>query len=317
MSIKIDWSALSSLPDTLTIYWSDTPFTPTTLPGTKAVLDPAAITYTDTTVADRSVRYYMVEAVKAGSNTQYSQCMLYGNFSKTGPGGSTVLRGDWNAGYMGFVPAAQLFTISGLRTAVNASNQLGSAPADGTMTGWYKFVFKGKILFFPNNVFTTTGTATWSQIYNLGLMYGVDGPGAAPFNLTTAGAQPNIPVTVNQKKVVTVGSDSFLVRCPKYSTLATDQNVPDKTTCKGSEWWELMCSMTASIAAADVPLMSPFKWGDAAGVPYPLTATQHFQGANTFSPSNANWSDIFGRALSGSAAASWISWVPVLEYIPA
>lgn len=314
MSIKIDWSPM--VVDTLTLYWSDSAFTASTLPATKVVLDPTAITYTDTTVPDRSVRYYMLEAVKAGATTQYSQCMQHGNFSKTGPGNNTVLRGNWTAGYMGFVPTAQLFTVSQLRTAAGATG-LGTATSDSSMTGWYKFVFNGKILFFPNAVCATNGTLTWSQIYNLGLVYGVDGPGAAPFNLTTAGASPNIPTTVNQRKVVTVGADSFLVRLPKYSTAPTDQNLPDKTTCKGSEWWELMCSMTGVVAAADAPLMSPFKWGDVAGVQYPLAATQHFQGTGTWSPSNANWSDIFPRAITSSAAGGWVSWVPVLELIPA
>lgn len=314
MSIKIDWTAMS--PDSLTLYWSDTAFTPATLPGTKAVLSPSDTTYTDTTVPDGGTRYYMLEAIKAGAATQHSQCMLHGNFSKTGPGGNKVLRGDWKAGYMGFVPTAQLLTISQLRTAAGATS-LGSAPADGTMTGWYKFVFNGKILFFPNAVCATVGTHTWSTIYNLGLAYGVDGPGAAPFNLTTVGANPNIPVTVNQKKVVTVGADSFLVRLPKYSTLPTDTSVPDKTSCKGSEWWELMCSLTSQIAVADVPLMSPFKWSDITGIPYQLAATQHFAGQGTWSPSNANWSDIFPRAITGSAAGAWVSWVPVLELIPA
>jgi hypothetical protein len=314
MSIKIDWSPMSA--DSLTLYWSDSPFTWNTLPANTVALGASDVTYTDTTVPDKSVRYYMLEAVKAGAATQYSQCLCYGNFSKTGPGGNTVLRGTWEAGYMGFVPAAQLFTISGLRTAVAASNQLGGAPADGTMTGWYKFVFKGKILFFPNNTFSTAGTSTWSQIYNLGLVYGVDGPGAAPFSLTAAGAQPAIAAPVNQKKVVTAGSDSFLVRIPKNSTLPTDQNVPDRSTFKGSEWCELMCSMTTAVLAADVPLLQPFKWGDATGVPYPLMATQHFNSLNNWSASNSNWSDVFPRAINGAASGAWISWVPVLEYIP-
>lgn len=317
MSIKIDWPAMSSLPDTLMIYWSDTAFTPATLPGTKAVLDPAAVTYTDTTVPDSSARYYMVEAIKAGVNAQYSQCMVFGNFSKTGPGGNTVLRGDWNAGYMGFVPAAQLFTISQLRTAVGAT-ALGSAPADGTMTGWYKFVFKGKILFFPNAVCATVGTHTWSQIYNLGLVYGVDGPGAAPFNLTAVGAVPNIPVTVNQKKVVTVGSDSFLVRLPKNSTLPTDQSVPDRASFPGCEWWSTMAMMT-SVAAdpADAAVFPTGRWNDITGVPYQLGAVQHFQGTANFALHNSNWTGVFPRSISTSAAGGWVSWVPVLELIPA
>lgn len=315
MSIKIDWPAMTV--DSLTLYWSNAPFTLATLPGTSVVLSPTDTTYTDTTVPDQSVRYYMLEAVKAGAVTQYSQCMLHGNFSKTGPGGNTVLRGDWNAGYMGFVPVAQLFTISQLRAAVSA-NGLGGAPADGTMTGWYKFVFKGKILFMPNNICCTQGTCTWSQIYNLGLAYGVDGPGAAPFNLTTVAAQPAIPVTVNQKKVVTVGSDSFLVRLPKNSTLPTDQSVADRSSFPGCEWWSTM-AMMASMAAdpADAAVFPVNRWNDVAGVPYPLVAVQHFQGTANFSVTNSNWTGVFPRAITGAVSGAWVTWVPVLEYIPA
>lgn len=316
MSIKIDWPAQPVLPDTLSLYWSTTAFTQDTLPTNKIVLDPGAVTYTDTTVPDRTTRYYMVEAIKAGSNPQYSQCLLFGNFSKTGPGNNTVLRGNWNAGYMGFIPAAQFFTVTQLRAAVGAA-ALGPSPGDVAVTGWYKFVYKGNILFIPNGALSQTGAITWSQIYNLGLAYGVDGPGAAPFDLTKAGFSPAITALVNQKKVVTVGADSFLVRLPKNSTAPTSQDLTDKTTCRGSEWWELMCSMTTSILAADAPYIQTLKWGDPAGIPYPLMATQHFSGASTFSVSNANWSDIFPRSISGAAGGSWISWVPVLEYIPA
>lgn len=314
MSIKIDWSPMSV--DTLTLYWSDSPFTWNTLPVNSVVLNPSDVTYTDTTVPDKSVRYYMLEAVKAGATTQYSQCMQYGSFAQTGPGNNTVLRGNWNAGYMGFVPNALMTSISGLRGLLGGP-AIGGIPANGTMTGWYKFVYKGKILFIPNAPFTTTGTATWSQIYNAGLVYGVDGPGAAPFSLVAVGASPAIAAPVNQYKVVTIGTDNFLVRLPKISTLPTDQNVPDKSSFVGSEWWDLMCSMTTSILAADVPLLQPFKWSDATGIPYPLAATQHFQATANLAVSNGNWSDIFPRSIVSAAAGAWIHWVPVLEYIPA
>jgi len=316
MSIKIDWSPMSV--DSLTLYWSDAPFTSASLPATKAVLSPSDVTYTDTTVPVNTTRYYMLEAVKAGANTQYSQCMLYGNFPKTGPGGNVVLRGDWNAGYMGFVPVAQLLTISGLRTALAVGSGLGSAPADNTMTGWYKFVFKGKILFIPNAICTAQGTCTWSQIYNLGLVYGVDGPGAAPFNLTTVGAQPAIAAPVNQKKVVTVGTDSFLVRLPKNSTLPTDQNVPDRSSFPGCEWWSTMAMLT-SVAPdpLDAAVFPTIRWNDITGVPYPLAAVQHFQSTANFCVSNANWTGVLPRNITTSAAGGWVSWVPVLELIPA
>lgn len=313
MSIKIDWVPMAA--DTLTLYWSSSPFTQDTLPTDKVVLTPSSGTYTDTTVPANTNRYYMIEAIKAGATTQYSQCMLYGNWAKTGPGNNAVLRGTWDAGYMGFVPVAQMFTISGLRTALG-SPSIGAPPADNTMTGWHKFIFKGKILFFPNNICSSQGSTTWAQIYNAGCVYGVDGPGSAPMDLTQISAQPNIPTLVNQKRVVTVGTDSFLVRLPKNSTLPTGTSVPDRTTFKGSEWCELMCSLTTSILAADVPLLQPYKWGDVQGVPYPLAGMQHFNGLSNLAASNANWSDYFGRNITVSPSGGWITWVPVLEYIP-
>lgn len=315
MSIKIDWPVMAA--DTLTLYWADTAFTPDTLPGNKTTLTPSASTYTDTTVAAGSNRYYMVEAVKAGANTQYSQCMLFGNWAKTGPGGNVVLRGNWDAGYMGLVPVAQMFTISQLRTALNVTN-MGTAPADSTVTGWYKFVVKGKILFIPTNTFCTTGVVTWSLLYNQGLIYGVDGPGAAPIDLVASGANPAIAGPVNQKRVVTVGTDSFLVRAPKISTLATNQNVPDRASYKDSEWWLTMCMLSTVILPADIPLLSPLKWGDViSGNPYQVAATQHFIGTSSLALSTAYWSDTLARTINGTPAASWVSWIPVLEYIPA
>lgn len=318
MSIKIDWTSMGGVPDSLTLYWANSSFTPETLPGTKFTLDPAALSYTDTTVPVNTVRYYMLEAIKAGENTQYSQCLVYGNYPKTGPGGSEVLRGNWDAGFMGVVPVANMISISGLRAAIGATTgNMGAAPADSTVTAWLKFIYKGKIIFIPNAPCSPTLTVNWPMLYNMGLVYGVDGPGAAPFDLTTAGATPAISTTVNQKKVVTIGTDDFLVRVPKLSTLPTNQNVPDDTSLRGGEWRETMGNMSTFIGSSAGPYLSPFRWGDMtpSGL-YSLAATQHFRGTNLIAVNNVNWVDSYLRPINSAVSASWVNWVPVLEYIP-
>lgn len=318
MSIKIDWPVMSSVPDSLTLYWSATPFTPDTLPVDKVVLSPSAVTYTDTSVPNRTYRYYMLEAKKAGANPQYSQCMIHGNWNKTGPGPQTIRRGDWKAGYFGLVPVTELFTVSGLAAAAGASS-LGVI-SDSISMGWHKFVVNGKILFFPTRTLTSS-SVPWSKLYNLGLVYGVDSPGEAPFDLTTIkGYGASIPdvVLTNQKKVVTVGTDSFLVRLPKIASLPTNQYFPTgeagRDYIKDSEWCQTLANMAqAGIKESDLPLVSPNKWGDLAGS-LGLIMTPHFTGAKISAyllSDPADW-----LRYTGAAPEALLAWFPVLEYIP-
>jgi hypothetical protein len=263
----------------------------------------------------------MVKATKAGENDLFSQCMLHGNFPKTGPGSSKVLRGDWNAGLMDILTPAQMFTIAGLKTAIGQATSWGGTVAESGLTAWYKFVYKGKILFIPNTVFSAASVLRWADIYNAGLIYGVDGPGTPPFDLVTGGLQPAVTATVNQKKVVTVGSDSFLVRAPSTSLLPTNQELPalsDNTPFIGSEWWETMCKLTTVIGANDIPYIGTLKWFDhKSGIPHNLGATQHFL-ANKIAVvlGNSNWSTPTSRATNSTVAGGWLHWVPVLELIP-
>lgn len=316
MSIKITWTPMGGTPDTLKLYWSPTPFTYDSLPGTVIVFSNTVTEYTDVTVPANTLRYYMVEATKAGANTQYSQCLAYFNCANLGPGPTTLIRGDWNMGYFGTITSANLFTISGLRTAASATG-LGTAPADNTMTLWYKFIYQGKIIYIPNNVCAVNATVTWPMIYNLGLVYGVDGTGETPFDLTATAASPAIPTLVNQKKVVTKGTDSFLVRSPKLSTLPTGTNVPDKASCIGSEWWSTMCLMVTDsmLLPADIPNLSKWKWGDIAAATWSLAATQHFVGRGNMAVANGNMSGNLPRDIVLATASSWVAWVPVLEFI--
>lgn len=321
MSIKISWSALRSTPDTLTLYWSNTTFTPDTLPTNTVTLDPAATEYTDTTVPANTLRYYMVKATKAGLNDMFSQCLLFGHFPKAGPGRNGIFRGDWNGGLMDILTPAQVFTIAGLKTALGLATNFAGAPAESTLTAWYKFFYKGKILLIPNAPLSAAGVIQWPALYNAGLIYGVDGPGVAPFDLTTGGLSPAVPTTVNQKKVVTIGSDSYLVRTPRLSMLPTDQLVPNtKESFIGGEWWETMGRMASgsAINAADALNMPTEKWGDGrTATQFGCAATPNFQ-ANKLAlcVDSSTWSSYIGRNTTSAVGAAWVHWVPVLELIP-
>lgn len=320
MSIKVSWS-LKSVPDTLTLYWSNTSFTADTLPGNVVNLTPTDTSYTDTSVPANSTRYYMVKATKAGENDMFSQCMVHGNFPKTGPGSNKVLRGNWDVGLMDVLTPAQVFTIAGLKTALGLATSFGGTVTESTVTNWYKFVYKGKIILIPNAPFSNTGAIRWPDLYNAGLIYGVDGPGSPPFDLVTSGAQPAIPATVNQKKVVTIGSDSFLVRVVKMSTLPTNQEVPsNKDSFVGGEWWETMVKVaTPAVTATDDLDKILERWGDikASGGIFTCGATQHFfTGKVCLCISTGTWSGYTSRSITQTLASAWVNWIPVLELIP-
>lgn len=305
---------MGGVPDTLTLYWANAPFTLTTLPTDKIVVLPDATDYIDTTVPTNSVRYYMLEAVKAGANTQYSQCLVFGNYPKTGPGPKTIKRGNWANGYFGLVPTSEMLSFSALRTAVGADGMGGAVADSPTTDGYHKFIYGGKIIYIPTRPLSTQGTLTWTQIYNRGLIYGVDGPGEAPFNLVNANWQPPITAPVNQLKKVTIGTDELIVRAPKNSTNPTNVDTANASTGPGSEWWNTICNMSVDLLAPNAAGLSPFRWGDI-GVIYSLTATQHFSGAANNSVLNAQPDGYFPRSLTGAASGSWISWTPVLELI--
>lgn len=314
MSIKVEWTPLGGVPDTLTLYWATAPFTLSTLPADKFVVTPSAASYTDTTVPVNTVRYYMLEAVKAGANTQYSQCMLYGNYPKIGPGRSVPLRGDWVNGYFGIVPTADMLTVSALRTAVGAT-AMGTAVADTAVVGYHKFITGGKIIYIPTAPMTTASTLTWTQIYNLGLAFGVDGPGAAPFPLVNASWNPPITALVNQLKKVTIGTDEFIVRLPKNSTNPTDVNTPDISNGPGSEWWNTICNMTFNLSNQNAPGLSPYRWGDLALV-HSYAATQNFSGTSVVNVISASTPDTQTvRNLTAAASTNYVQWVPVLELV--
>lgn len=322
MSIKVTWTPLGSTPDTLTLYWSDTKFTPVTLPGNSVNIPANSSEYTDTSVPANTFRYYMVKATKAGLEDMYSQCLLLANIANTGPGNNAPIRGDWENGFMDILTPAQFFTTDALKVACGLPANWGGTPEFG-LNNWFKFVYKKRILFIPSGPLSAPGTLGWSDIYNKGLMYGTDDTGLAPMSLTALGANPAITVPVNQRKIVYHGDATFKVRSPKLSDRPTDQ-VIDTThdSYVDGEWWNTICrfTMDSRIEVADRPRIPPFRWGDyigAGAANYQCAATPHFftTAGSVVAVSNANFSGHIARNIKLGPASSAVHWVPVLELV--
>lgn len=316
MAIRVTWPNFG-LPDSLTLYRSSSPFTIDNLPATTVTLAPADTSYVDRAAQDNAVSWYMVVAKKAGRNDQFSKCTALGNYKNTGPGPSTILRGNWDIGYFGSVAAAELYTISGLRTALGITNtQMPSPPADTTMTTWHKWIYKGKIIFIPNNVFTAATTIRWSDLYNLGLIYGTAGPGSAPMPLVDGAFQPPITANVEQKTKVTTNGVSYIVRTPRVSTNPTNAYLTPKNGMFGSEWYETMCRLATNLVANDIDPTNPYRWGDnpgAIGI-FNFAATPFFAAAgSSLGIGPVTWADQQTRINNAAVSTGYVQWLPVLE----
>ena len=116
--------------------------------------------------------------------------------SSGSPGSRFIVEGNREAGFLGFVPAADLFTGTELATACGITG----GTAINSDVSWIKYIYKGKIRFTPLR--TLRHSITWDQIYNAGCVHGDGTIGTLPptgrmgTDLTIDGADNSIN-TVN------------------------------------------------------------------------------------------------------------------------
>ena len=138
------------------------------------------------------------------------------------PGNKTLLKGDSQAGFYGFVQPSEM----GLITANPELNQTYSGPnlalAVGLAAGTafnnnvplMKFAYKGKTLFVPLTGYRHS--ATWDAIYNAGLVFGTSDEGFLP-PAGRCGVQLNINATDNSINTI---SGDFLSGVDSSDTVA-------------------------------------------------------------------------------------------------
>ena len=218
MSIRINWVNPNPVFDEIRIYRTAAPFDENTIPTTPIATVTSGLTWLDTT-ALQNVPYYYTTAIVVNGEVILSPAQYAINMPYTGPGPQELLCGDWSRGLFGLVSHAELFTNEELRTLCLVGT------ANTANLGWLKFVRNGKILFFPlTHVATNVG---WNTMYARGLVFGTDDTGVGPHGLTP----------VNQRKVLTKGSDNFIIRLPRINDSLDYSGVLDH---RNSDWTTLM-----------------------------------------------------------------------------
>ena len=116
-----------------------------------------------------------------------------------GPGPKELIAGDIFSGYFGEVPGTEFITPGDLQQAVSISGGTSSSQPDNL--AWFKFMYNGRILFTPR--LNIRFGLNYKNLYEQGLVYGVDGPGV----IVPAGSAPT-----NQLRTISVLGYTFKVR---------------------------------------------------------------------------------------------------------
>lgn len=152
----------------------------------------------DTLTKNTTYRYW-VAAVK-DSERLIGNPITQGFYPDTGPGPQTILRGDWASGYFGTVPNTEFFNTAELKLMLTAQqgNMFVYNPQE-----WHKFIFRGRIVFFPATMHSKTNSV--QMAYQYGMMYGTDDDGS----IVPLGATPT-----KQDCKVTKDGRTYRIRLP-------------------------------------------------------------------------------------------------------
>ena len=240
MKNTLKWTNLTQAPFTTKIYRGTSPLDKAS-PGTAIVtLTGGESQYEDSAVTRGVQYYYLIETIK-GSESAFSNNIPLQALPRRGPGPVQLKQGDYNYGYFGTIPSREFISTQGLIDAVGSKAvSLTTRAQEGPV--WHKWARNGKVLFVPNGPLYRS--VTWKQIYDDGLVYGVDGNGPS-----------NAGAGVNQLNLVNIAGSTFKVRLmtgfdDNLANLPPTEVVTEAMYPNPNEWNDLiypLCEYTPTL----------------------------------------------------------------------
>lgn len=311
MDINLTWTNLNTGSFTTNIYRGTAPLDRNALANPIASLTNGESAFTATGLT-RDVVYYFVFETVIGNSKVSSQNIPIRAVPRKGPGPSTLQFGDFTFGYYGTLTSGEFINGADLRIACGFT--AGVLTQGGPV--WHKFIRNSKTCYVPNG--PICGNVSWKMLYDLGLVYGVDGPG-----ISNAGAN------INQNVILTINSERFRVRLmtgvsdnlTDYPATGSVTEAPDLFP---NEWRDFVYPL--SMYTPDGQRMVNLQQGTPADLSMNVTGTTGGSliqdraaagnTANSFSRGNsgATRSGISARNSVGYTAAAY-GWWPVLELV--
>lgn len=223
MQLTLKWKNHNTLATTTEIYRSTSPIDKNALPAVLASVNANLEQYVDT--VEYGKRYYYMMKNTNSKGSAFTENSEVWAVPRSGPGGQNLIQGDMNLGYFGYVKHTDFVSALGLL------DKLGR-PFAFTNTydvNWHKFAYKGKILFIPN-CYLCDSAVSIQTLYNAGLVFGTDDFGTHQY-----GASPR-----NQKRLVNIKGDDFLVRCMRMNDTPGKTWDGLNTDIASGEWYNLV-----------------------------------------------------------------------------
>ena len=199
MAIKLKWVNPNAFATTVEIYRGDAPLDRANLGSPIATLSAGETSWIDGTATYDRVYYYVLVTIR-GTDRVVGANNKVETTERKGAGPNNFRYGNDRLGYYGRLFSSEFFSSNKI---VAALKSLSGIPTAVVSPAWHKFARNGKTLYIPE---TSFGLAQWNALYKAGAVYGVDGPGPADQRGTLA--------PVNQKVVVELNGDEYLVRLP-------------------------------------------------------------------------------------------------------
>lgn len=245
MPNKLVWKDRSSGHEGYRIYRSTSFIPENALPAALATVGPQTLEYTDNAVA-RNVPYHYRVGVFKGNEESLSPDRVLAFMPYTGPGPQKLLRGTWENGYFGALSLGELFDVDEFAAATGI---VGLGTLRYFATRWLKFVYKGKILFFPDASFMISVKA--SALYQLGLAYGTDDQSLwVDFLKTNYGIVP-------QNKKIQKGEEQFIVRFPRTRGVPMSETTVQPDSYRGNEIDVCFAAAFTNLAYGKLPDATP------------------------------------------------------------
>lgn len=200
MAFTLRWTNNNPTGSVVTVYRDTKAIVLTALPAPLATLSNGEQQYTDTTATIGTTYFYLL-AVTVNGKTLYGPARTATVFNRRGVGSMTLAVGNEDIGYIGTPDFAERFTYADLPSGFQALTGLSTA----VQIAVGKVMLDGKVFYVFPNFRVTSNLFTWDQIYNAGLMYGVDGPGPD-------GGRGNL-APVDQGGLFDFQGDTYRIRC--------------------------------------------------------------------------------------------------------
>lgn len=243
----------------------------------------------------------MLEMLVAGGGKPY--------YPNSGPGPKSLAGGNEQAGYFGTLTQAQLFTPTEIFNLLNIPT---IGPSTDTSMIWCKFFYKGKIVYIPTRPINDGALQafSWTDLYQLGLVYGTDSDGAFP---SPVGSPVNQRITFS--KTLEGKTAGFWPRFSAASDIDPTDTTSAGATGKG-ELAELLSNVyqlgfkfgtgkwdSLPTGSLEVTNQGMMRTSSGTGTGMIMGTTNGAAGKMTYSSS--------GKSVN---QASW-RWWPVLQYI--